>query len=109
MIYNGHWHFWAQWMPEFAGHRLAMIREDGDRKSIVTTLTLEDTPRHGASPGANDQPIPVDQVEGFLQAAMDCGWELGLRPTGAKDMTNELAAVRYHLEDMRLLAKVREK
>jgi hypothetical protein len=50
-----------------------------------------------------------DDINGFLQAAMDVAWEIGIRPTGA-DYTNansEIAAVRYHLEDMRKLAKVK--
>lgn len=42
----------------------------------------------------------------FLQAMLDAAWELGLRPEGYENHTNELKAVRYHLEDMRTLAKV---
>lgn len=42
----------------------------------------------------------------FLQACMDAAWDLGLRPKGFADQKNELQAVRYHLEDMRALAKV---
>lgn len=42
----------------------------------------------------------------FLQACMDAAWDLGLRPKGFADHTHELTAVRYHLEDMRALAKV---
>lgn len=43
----------------------------------------------------------------FLQAFLDAAWDLGLRPKGFEDHKNELTAVRYHLEDMRKLAKVR--
>lgn len=48
-------------------------------------------------------------VTGLLQAMLDQAWAMGMRPAGydAKDQGAELAAVRYHLEDMRLLAKVR--
>lgn len=45
-------------------------------------------------------------LRAFLQAAMDEAWKIGLRPTGHEDNTSELKAVRYHLEDMRALAKV---
>lgn len=45
-------------------------------------------------------------INGFLQAALDAAWERGLRPAGYADHKNELTAVRYHLEDMRKLAKV---
>lgn len=47
-------------------------------------------------------------VEGFLRGAMQAAWDLGMRPKGFEDHNNELTAVRYHLEDMRLLAKVRK-
>ncbi len=108
MIRSGYWDFFVQYMPEYAGHRLAMVVENGNVRSIVTKVELEEVPRHGVSSVGADQPIPMGQVEGFLQAAMDAAWGLGLRPTGFKDHTNELTAVRYHLEDMRLLAKVRK-
>ena len=55
-----------------------------------------------------DQDDNIGSVTDFLQAASDTAWELGMRPKHFKDFTNELAAVRYHLEDMRLLAKVRK-
>lgn len=45
-----------------------------------------------------------DGMGSFLQAMLDCAWNAGMRPRGFKDHTNELAAVRYHLEDMRKLA-----
>lgn len=48
----------------------------------------------------------LGDVTGFLQACMDEAWRIGLRPTGFADHSNELTAVRYHLEDMRALAKV---
>ena len=45
-----------------------------------------------------------DDGAAFLQAMLDVAWEAGLRPASFKDHTNELTAVRYHLEDMRKLA-----
>ena len=54
------------------------------------------TPHDGVEPSGRD----------FLQAALDVAWEIGLRPDGYQDHTNELKATRYHLEDMRALAKV---
>ena len=47
-------------------------------------------------------------VKGFMQAVMDAAWEDGMRPTGFADVKNEIAAVRYHLEDMRKLALPKE-
>ena len=40
----------------------------------------------------------------ILQAMVDLGHKLGLTPTGAEDRSKEIAALRYHLEDMRKLA-----
>ncbi len=48
----------------------------------------------------------IGDVENFLQAALEAAWALGMRPQGFKDRSDELTAVRYHLEDMRALAKV---
>ena len=45
-------------------------------------------------------------IRGFMQAMLDEAWEHGLRPRGFEDHTNELTAVRYHLEDMRKLVKL---
>ena len=50
-----------------------------------------------------------DGMVSFLQAAMDAAWEAGLRPLGYEDTRQKVGALRYHLEDMRLLAKVRDK
>jgi hypothetical protein len=47
-----------------------------------------------------------DDINGFLQAALEVAWEIGLRPQGYADPSTELSAVRYHLEDMRALAKI---
>lgn len=46
----------------------------------------------------------IGDVTGFLQSVIDAAWEDGMRPSAAKDATEELKAVRYHLEDMRSLA-----
>jgi hypothetical protein len=80
--------------------------------SLVGPLVLEEQPSGGAIP--TDKPTlsetryeaddGLGDVTGFLQAAMDEAWRIGLRPTGFADHTNELVAVRYHLEDMRRLA-----
>lgn len=55
--------------------------------------------------GTGDEDASTD-ARGFLQAAMDAAWEIGLRPAGYADVANEIAAVRYHLEDMRVIAKL---
>lgn len=53
-----------------------------------------------------DRQDNIGDVQGFLQAIVDVAWENGIRPAGLADQSNELSAVRYHLEDMRKIAKV---
>lgn len=107
--------FYVEKMPAFMfAERLHIVyragRPDGD-DLIVGPLQTKKLERH-MPPGdwnAIDETVerngPV--VRDFLQAALDCAWKLGLRPGGIKDHTDELAAVRYHLEDMRVLAKLK--
>ena len=45
-------------------------------------------------------------VRDFMQAILDEAWSHGMRPKSFEEHTNELKAVRYHLEDMRKLTKV---
>lgn len=87
------------------------------RRSLVKPFEMELlTPGHpyaglpsmGVQPGSwEDGASPLEDVRGFLQAALEQAWEIGLRPKGFADNSSELAAVRYHLEDMRTLAKVK--
>lgn len=46
------------------------------------------------------------EIRNFLQAMTDAAWKLGIRPREAVDAASELKAVRYHLEDMRVMAKL---
>ncbi len=45
----------------------------------------------------------ADEARAFLQAAIDCAWENGMRPAGWADHGREVAALRDHLHDMRAL------
>lgn len=108
---SGKWQFFVDDKPWDKSKRLFAIRTqsgfDGQREHIHS-LVAQPIERGIAV----DVPLleesweddGVGDVTGFLQAAMDAGWEMGLRPAGARDHTNELKAVRYHLEDMRALA-----
>lgn len=44
-------------------------------------------------------------VKAFLQAAMNAGWQMGLKPSqfNEKDERPHMDALKYHLEDMRRL------
>ena len=45
-------------------------------------------------------------IKGFLQAVTDCAFEQGIVPTQLPDYRGEMKATKYHLEDMRRVAKV---
>ena len=111
------WKFFVEEKPWTMERRLHIIRREGDNLrptiSRVTSINMESSP-DGSWP--REQSAMTDQggvmyhggdIEGFLRAAMDAAWEMGLRPKGFEDHTSELKATRYHLEDMRLLAKTR--
>ena len=77
---------------------------------VVEPFTITKQPRLAGPTLSTSVPDEQDgvghDINGFLQAALELAWEIGLRPQGYADPSNELSAVRYHLEDMRKLAKV---
>lgn len=115
---SGRWSFFVDDRPWDGGRRLFMRVMSRDpetgrsRRGYVAPPALtfvaeglpHDTPT--LTQTREDLEDGVGDVNGFLQAALDAAWELGMRPTAYADHTNELKAVRYHLEDMRTLAKV---
>ncbi len=66
---------------------------------VITTL---------AGPHETIQPLMTQDSREFIQAIMDAGWKAGLKPAGYEDASRELTATKYHLEDMRVLAKVKK-
>lgn len=113
----GKWSFFVDDQPWNRHRRLFMVMSGPSvgQRSYVKPITVEavdgglayNTPTLQES--SEDQADGVGDVTGFLQAALDAAWELGMRPKAYADHTNELKAVRYHLEDMRALAKVPER
>jgi hypothetical protein len=95
------------------GQSMAIIQETlGGHRAFLQPLQFKAfapnimVPREEAFAITDD--FGDENVKPFLQAMMNAAWDLGLRPTQAKDQTGELAALRLHLEDMRTLAlKVR--
>jgi len=82
---------------------------NGSRAFIKPPLTMEsfdDRGRHGFIADEEVNLFPRSDGRAFMQAMLDAAWDMGLRPASYADYTNELKAVRYHLEDMRKLAKV---
>ena len=108
----------TQWRPELQCTDLYVLAEDvrpnSDPLEVVAGATFiakpmefESIPRHGSASGPTLQ-LERDAARNFMQAMMDAAWNMGLRPSGVKDLESTLEATRFHLEDMRLLAKVRK-
>lgn len=103
---------WNFYLEDAAWQRTTqlMIVREGARegiRSFVLPFSLAPVEDHVPYGGPPTLDGPDFDVRGFLQAALEAAWNAGLRPLGFSDVRNELAAVRYHLEDMRKLAKLK--
>ena len=100
--------FFVEQLPWMDEERL-YIREDLPDGAFALVeplvLTRHERSHHGTSMGPTISGWN-NIVRDFLQGALNEAWRIGLRPDGYENATNELKAVRYHLEDMRQLAKV---
>lgn len=110
---GGHWHAtveesgWGQTRRLYLGVRQPMGRSLVIAPLLPIIVEPHDEPTDPTlSETRIDREDNLGDVTGFLQAVMDEAWRLGMRPRGFADHANELTAVRYHLEDMRALAKV---
>lgn len=106
---NDAYKFHHEYSISLNSHSLAIMRKqyDGTRvflQPFVWKAYAQNTFVPPEEAFAIDGQFGNDDVRQFLQAAMDAAWDMGLRPTQAKDRSDELASVRYHLEDMRKLA-----
>lgn len=111
---SGSWAVRVQDLGWVGGRQIYLSRQTGDafsrKTEYVTGLTLDTADPASAEPvkpflseTREDQQDNYGDVTGFLQAMMDAGWKLGIRPSGHKDAQNETKALRGHLEDMRAL------
>ncbi len=105
------WTFYVEEQPQrMFRKRLHILRSEGrDQHRLLIAKPLEflEADGRGMAPEENcliaDAGYRDHSVQAFLQSALDAAWEQGLRPTGHHDHTNELAAVRAHLDDMRTI------
>lgn len=96
--------------PPYLGYgmRLYMFQSnqaDPDNHEIICGFKTKKMPRHGCH---NEHDTPFyhrgEEASQFLQAMLDCAWDLGLRPTNKNpNKDGEISALKYHLEDMRRL------
>lgn len=92
--------FHSDWLKIWA------YRRQPGKTAFMTHVAFTDVDEGTVGPEAPSFQFAGDEGREFLQAFMDAAWEQGIRPVGLEDHTNELKATKFHLEDMRLLAKV---
>ena len=107
------WKVYIEDQPAWHSSRIHManVRDDG-KVDIVQPLvlnTIEQGLLASDNGGLLGEGKTHAECQEFLRAIMDAAWGIGIKPSMFIDHTNELKAVRYHLEDMRLLSKVRGK
>ncbi len=99
------WKFYVQpaWWDNVTHVYLRGFSIDGGKSLAAKPLEFVEVEE-----GSKSEPFVVihdrpAQDTSMLQAMMDGLWDSGLRPTNHRDHTQELGAVRTHLEDMRQL------
>lgn len=85
----------GEWIEGPGSMAVAIFKGD----AMVTDMTFQD--RRGAITAPT---IRASEGREFLQAALDCAWQMGLRPAGFHHTTETVAAKDRHLEDMRAIA-----
>jgi len=110
------WRMFLETQPWRLGKSLHIVLLDpqGQGRRFLATMEFIRPPAGETVKPALEQTFEQEadglgDVDGFLQAALDAAWDAGMRPTGFADHTHELKAVRYHLEDMRVLTGVAKK
>lgn len=97
------------------GHRLYVMRQDIGSSDYAFaqpfTMKMVDAGHYASESDAmidDSRTGEYNTVHEFLQAMADAAWEIGIRPQQMEAHQNELKAVRYHLEDMRMLSGVKK-
>lgn len=88
---------WQQRRDVWIGIR----RDDGQQE--VARITMQPVRPTEEVEATLKEPIYDLDGECFLQACLNHAWEIGLRPTGFHDTTEQVKAIRDHLADMRTL------
>lgn len=99
---EGNWRFHAGY--DFITDGTSVVIRKGD--SIVR-LIFEPRDRNQPNKTPTVSDLGRDMQDGqnsFLRAALNCAWDLGLRPDGFEDARESMRATNKHLEDMRAIA-----
>ena len=108
------WRAYLEREPWSYSAKLGIVGEDDDTTKgeitpgLVTGFVFKSFHRGGYA-GNFETPSSGSEegVMAFLRTMLSTAWDAGLRPPSVQDHTNEMKALRYHLEDMRRLAKVK--
>ncbi len=104
------WKVYLENSPEWGTTRLHMANLKGHdgRVDIVQPLILKTVEQGVLLTGQSGLlgDTTREECKEFLRSLMDAAWDIGIRPIKFTDHTNELTAIRYHLEDMRTLSKL---
>lgn len=95
---KGLWRVRSYFEPVRQAYPVAIFLDWPDgRASVATNFALDEY-----EPGEIVEPTLQDGRQ-FLQAALGCAWELGLRPAGFEDTRESMKATQAHLQDLRAL------
>jgi len=109
----GEWRFISQSLVPMgrAEEALAILRVDhgSGAADLVLPFMLQRVEAGGAIPHGGTWVAPTwgngpNEIDRFLQAAMDAAWERGLRPKGASDK-GKIEAMTTHIEDLRYVTR----
>lgn len=112
MPMNDGWNFYTRYDVGEDDLSLFVVHYDfhTGKRTYVKPLDVQTVPLRGRYDGpatfSRDTGLDAGGLNGFMQAALDAAWDMGLRPKGHEGTQSELTAVRSHLADMRKLAKV---
>lgn len=94
------------WIEDFGyTKKLLIIKKNMDGSSeVFSPMEFKKLKKHSlATPFLENTLDNEDIVKDFMQAICDEAWENGIYPCQLADKKDELAATKYHLEDMRTL------
>ncbi len=100
-------HVEKEWLSHSMKIWLARSSMDGSSTDFMITPTMQSIKEGLVAPAEPTLKLSREEGHDFLQACANAAWEQGIQPVQLHDSRKELEAVRFHLDDMRLLAKVR--
>lgn len=74
---------------------------------VVAPINFQTIESYHLHPHFIDGPMPIEGGDdfgaAFLRAALNCAWDMGMRPDGFDDTREATKSLNRHLEDMRAI------